>query len=131
PRTTGSSLMRSTLPPDPAQPAPAGPLSASQIQQFQRDGFLMVPALFDHEEMDLLLRTAKGDHEMLSHGFGLSDTKGKITKLSLWNHPGEDIYGMIARSHRVVDSCEQLLGGEVYHYHSKMILKEPRVGGAW
>ena len=23
------------------------------------------------------------------------------------------------------------LGGEVYHYHSKMIMKEPRVGGAW
>jgi len=26
---------------------------------------------------------------------------------------------------------EQLLGGEVYHYHTKMMLKEPRVGGAW
>ena len=23
------------------------------------------------------------------------------------------------------------LGGEVYHYHSKMILKDPEVGGAW
>ena len=26
---------------------------------------------------------------------------------------------------------ERLLGGEVYHYHSKMILKDPKVGGAW
>lgn len=26
---------------------------------------------------------------------------------------------------------ESLLGDEVYHYHHKMILKEPRVGGAW
>ena len=26
---------------------------------------------------------------------------------------------------------QQLLGGEVYHYHSKMMLKEARVGGAW
>ena len=26
---------------------------------------------------------------------------------------------------------EQILGGEVYHYHSKMIQKEPKVGGAW
>ena len=26
---------------------------------------------------------------------------------------------------------EQLLGGEVYLYHIKMMLKEPRVGGAW
>ena len=26
---------------------------------------------------------------------------------------------------------EKLLGGEVYHYHSKMILKDAKVGGAW
>ena len=26
---------------------------------------------------------------------------------------------------------EQLLGEEVFHYHHKMMLKEPRVGGAW
>jgi hypothetical protein len=26
---------------------------------------------------------------------------------------------------------ERLLDGEVYHYHHKMILKEPKIGGAW
>jgi ectoine hydroxylase-related dioxygenase (phytanoyl-CoA dioxygenase family) len=26
---------------------------------------------------------------------------------------------------------ERLLGGEVYHYHHKMTMKEPYVGGAW
>jgi ectoine hydroxylase-related dioxygenase (phytanoyl-CoA dioxygenase family) len=26
---------------------------------------------------------------------------------------------------------EDLLAGEVYHYHSKMILKDPEIGGAW
>ena len=30
-----------------------------------------------------------------------------------------------------MDSVEQLLGGEVYHYHSKMVLKDALVGGAW
>jgi ectoine hydroxylase len=30
-----------------------------------------------------------------------------------------------------VNRMEQILGGEVYHYHTKMMLKEPRVGGAW
>lgn len=38
---------------------------------------------------------------------------------------------MIARSHRMVDANEQLLGDEVYHYHSKLSAKQPRVGGAW
>jgi ectoine hydroxylase-related dioxygenase (phytanoyl-CoA dioxygenase family) len=38
---------------------------------------------------------------------------------------------MIARSHRIVDKVEKLLSDEVYHYHSKMILKDPEIGGAW
>ena len=31
----------------------------------------------------------------------------------------------------MVDTMEDLLGGEVYHYHSKITAKEPREGGAW
>jgi ectoine hydroxylase-related dioxygenase (phytanoyl-CoA dioxygenase family) len=31
----------------------------------------------------------------------------------------------------MVRSCEKILGGEVYHYHSKMIMKDAKVGGAW
>ena len=52
-------------------------------------------------------------------------------RLSLWNHPGDGIYGMFARCERMVRSAERLLDGEVYHYHSKMIMKDARVGGAW
>jgi ectoine hydroxylase-related dioxygenase (phytanoyl-CoA dioxygenase family) len=107
------------------------PLSTDQIDQFNCAGFIIVRKMFNEEEMDLLLRTAKVDHNLLEHSFGVNDTAGRQSKLSLWNHPGDDIYGMIARCHRVVDAVEQLLGEEVYHYHSKMMLKEPKVGGAW
>ena len=55
---------------------------------------------------------------------------GKV-RLSLWNHPGDTIYGMFARSNKMVNKVEELLGNEVYHYHSKMILKDPKIGGAW
>ena len=51
--------------------------------------------------------------------------------MALWNHPGDDIWGMVSRSNRIVDSIEKLLDGEVYHYHSKLILKKPTEGGAW
>ena len=30
-----------------------------------------------------------------------------------------------------MDGAERLLGGEVYHYHSKLTLKAPETGGAW
>jgi ectoine hydroxylase-related dioxygenase (phytanoyl-CoA dioxygenase family) len=51
--------------------------------------------------------------------------------MATWNHPGDSVYGLAARSPRVVDTMESMLGGEVYHYHSKLTAKEPYDGGAW
>ena len=109
----------------------AGPLTEEQLENHNRDGYLIVPALFDQEEIDLLRRAAKEDRALDEHSFGTADGEGGKVRLSLWNHPGEGIYGMFARCRRIVDVLEQILGGEVYHYHSKMIMKDPKVGGAW
>ena len=51
--------------------------------------------------------------------------------MATWNHPGDSVYGLAARSLKVVDTMEDMLGGEVYHYHSKLTAKEPYEGGAW
>jgi hypothetical protein len=87
--------------------------------------------MFDKTEILLLARAAHEDKALDAHGYGRADGEGGIVRLALWNHPGEGIYGMFARCRSIVDSCERLLDGEVYHYHSKMIMKEPRIGGAW
>ena len=107
------------------------PLTTQQIAQFQQDGYLLVEKLLDAEEVGLLQTAARADARMRESAMSVADTSGRSTNLSLWNHPGDDVYGMVARSERVVDSMEQLLGDEVYHYHSKMSAKEPKVGGAW
>jgi hypothetical protein len=103
----------------------------SESRRFEEDGFVFIPGLLTPEETSLVLDTAKEDHNLLSHAFGVLDTSGRKSKLSLWNHPGDDLFSMVSRSRRIVDRMEAYLGGEVYHYHSKMMLKEPRVGGAW
>jgi len=106
-------------------------LKDSQVETYRRDGYVLAKNLFDSEEIELLSRTAKEDHELDRHAYGRDDGEGGKTRLSVWNHPGDNIYGMFARCRRMVDSVEKLLEGEVYHYHSKMILKDARVGGAW
>lgn len=105
--------------------------TAAELATYERDGYLLVPSLFDADEMALLLDFARQDEALQASAYGRKDSTGQETKLALWNHPGEDLYSMFSRSPRVVDRMEQLLGGEVYHYHSKMMLKEPYVGGAW
>jgi ectoine hydroxylase-related dioxygenase (phytanoyl-CoA dioxygenase family) len=106
-------------------------LSTDELASYHDAGYLFVPKLFDAEEMQILLRYAKNDEALLAGAAGRKDATGQITKLTLWNHAGDDLYSMFSRSPRVVDRMEQLLGGEVYHYHTKMMLKEPFVGGAW
>ena len=108
-----------------------GPLNEQEARQYHQDGFVLVRGMFGQPEIEMLSRTARADKAMDDHAFGKADGEGGVVRLSLWNHPGSGIYGMFARCRSLVDSAEMLLGGEVYHYHSKMIMKEPRVGGAW
>ena len=108
-----------------------GALTDEEVRRYHDDGFVIVRSLFDAEEIDLLGRSAREDHALDQHAFGRADGEGGRVRLSLWNHPGEGIYGMFARCRTIVDSVEKILGGEVYHYHSKMIMKEAKVGGAW
>ena len=107
------------------------PLNDRQVEEYHREGYVIARGFFDGEEIDLLRRAAKEDRALDEHSFGRADGEGGTVRLSLWNHPGDGIYGMFARCERMVRSVEKILGGEAYHYHSKMIMKDARVGGAW
>lgn len=106
-------------------------LTSEQLRHYDESGFLLFKQLFDKEEIDLLRRSAKEDKQLDQHSFGRQDGEGGTVRLSLWNHPGQGIYGAFARCNRMVSIAEQLLRDEPYHYHSKMIMKDARVGGAW
>lgn len=106
-------------------------LSDLEVSQYHHDGYVIAKSFFSRAEVDLLSRSSREDHELDKHSFGRNDGEGGTVRLSLWNHPGDGIYGMFARCERMVRSVEKLLGGEVYHYHSKMIMKDAKVGGAW
>ena len=106
-------------------------LTKTQLSKFEKNGFLIERNLFDSEETQLLQKTAKDDQELDRRSQGRRDRSGATVRLTLWNHPGDGIYGMFARCKKLVGRMEELLDGEVYHYHSKMILKDPEIGGAW
>jgi ectoine hydroxylase-related dioxygenase (phytanoyl-CoA dioxygenase family) len=108
-----------------------GPITNRELPEYEANGFVLVRQMFDEEEIGLLRRAAKEDRELDQHSFGRGDGEGGTVRLSLWNHPGDSLYGMFARSESIVNSAEKLLGGEVYHYHSKMVMKDAKVGGAW
>jgi hypothetical protein len=108
-----------------------GVISDSAVAKYSRDGYVLIPGMLDAVEIGLLSRAAREDRVLDQKSFQKGDGEGGLIRLSLWNHPTDTLYGMIARSKSIVESAEKILGDEAYHYHSKMIMKDARVGGAW
>ena len=106
-------------------------LSEKQLATFHEEGYLIVRGVFDAEEADILRAAAAADQSFKENAYDLEDGEGGKAQLVLWNSTGEDLWGAIARSERIVNAMEQLLGDAAYHYHSKMSIKQPRTGGAW
>lgn len=108
-------------------------LSPQQIADYHRDGYLIVKNFLGPEEVSRLYKIAIEDDAVRKHAFDLNDQTGKKTKLTLWYKPGDDAYGMLTKSKRMVASADKLMDGDsaVCHFHSKLMQKEPKVGGAW
>jgi ectoine hydroxylase-related dioxygenase (phytanoyl-CoA dioxygenase family) len=107
-------------------------LTDAQKAQYENDGYLIVKNFVSPEEATLLFNIATGDDVLKGKTFDFNDQSGKSTKLALWFTPGDDTYGLLTRSEAMVHAVQDLLGeGEVCHFHSKLMQKEPKVGGAW
>ncbi len=112
---------------------PQQTLTAEQIATYHNDGYLIIKNFLSTPEVDKLYHIATSDDTMQKHAFDLNDQSGKKTKLTLWYTPGNDAYGLLTKSNRMVESANALLEGTapVCHFHSKLMQKEPKVGGAW
>ena len=108
-------------------------LTSVQIEQYNQDGYLIIEGFLNQEEVSRLYQIAIDDKTMSKNAINVNDSTGKRSKLSLWYKPGDDVYGLLTRSESLVNSVDKLLDGDaaVCHFHSKLMQKEPKVGGAW
>lgn len=112
-------------------PKSENPITETEINSFHEDGYVLRKALFSHDEVAALNDVVNNDASIQDALYGLEDAQGATTELALWHHLGEDIFAAVARSARLVESLERVMGGEMAFYHSKLTLKRPKLGGAW
>ena len=100
-------------------------LSSDQMSLYDKDGYLILKEFCSKEEIDNLLDYASKDSSISDNVLDLNDESGKKTKLSLWFTPGDNIFGYLARSEKVVNSISQLLESDspVCHFHSNYCKK--------
>lgn len=108
-------------------------LSPLQAASYEKDGYVIIKKALTQNEIAKLSAIAFGDGAIQKHAIDLIDQAGKKTKLTSWYFPGNDAYGLLTKSKRLVESVDKLMEGEsaVCHFHSKLMQKEPKVGGAW
>ena len=104
---------------------------SDQQAAWDRDGFFITRELLTAEEVELLGRIARADIRLRADASVRDDGEGRAVSLRVRNELEDDIYSTISRSRRIVSVMEQLLGGEVYHYHHKLIFKDRQTAGAW
>ena len=129
-------------------------LEIENVIYFRVQGYILVRKLFDDKEMKLIWECFNTDHfrsSMFTRSDGGQQSKPKLLnisssyfsslgsgaagfQMSLWWRPGDDTVGLLTRSRKIVTTMQELLGGpEIYVLSSKLVAKEPEVGGpfAW
>ena len=106
-------------------------LSDAEIADYGRDGYVPRRALFDAGESQRLRAAFAADGQFADHLNVYSGGDGRQSEFATWYRLGDDVFGAIARSERMVKSAARLLDDEPYHWHSKVIMKPPRTGGEW
>ena len=105
------------------------PLSTEQVTQYHKEGFVIVPKFFDLEEIEPVQRALE-DTPNLGGAWTIRKNHNDVNtfQVSMWTELDNALLGVIPRMARMVDASETLLGEECYHWHSKIIKKQPGKG---
>jgi ectoine hydroxylase-related dioxygenase (phytanoyl-CoA dioxygenase family) len=106
-------------------------LTADALAAFHRDGYVLVPELFNTREVAAMLAAVEGGGRVKTGAHQPIDRSGKAAKMAIWHELGSDIWAAASTCPRVVNNVRILLGEEIAFFHGKVMLKEARTGGAW
>lgn len=106
-------------------------LSAEQLARYQRDGYLLVHDLFTPGEVDVLRDTvpellARKGPEVL-----LEESDSSSVKIIFGAHFFNDVYSALSRHPRLIGPSEQIVGGKVHVFQSRLNPKPGFTGGGW
>ena len=101
-------------------------LTAAQRNSYQQNGFLLMPELFNQEEVSYLFDAMQGMREEFTHA-GRKEViaePGSGEVRSIFNvHRLNEIFANLVRDPRVLDVAREILGSEVYIHQSRINYK--------
>jgi ectoine hydroxylase len=109
-----------------------GPLTQAQLDAFDRDGMLQLPAVFDADEVRAMfaeLRRMTSDDRVREHDATIIEPHGGQVR-SIFDVPSfSEHIGEVIADDRVAGAARQILGSDVY-LHQTRINYKPGFGGS-
>jgi ectoine hydroxylase-related dioxygenase (phytanoyl-CoA dioxygenase family) len=106
-------------------------ISREQVDDYHRDGYLLLEGLLAADEVAVLLDAIEHGNRVASTKLTFEDAGGKSSNLAIWHSLGDDVWAAASTVPRIVNTVRILLGEDVHFYHGKVMLKEPHTGGSW
>jgi len=105
-------------------------LTESQIAEFQDQGYLFLPEVFDPEEVGVLMAETPGIFAQ-DRPENVREKDGKTVRTTFAAHTFNHAFGLLGRHPRLVEPVMQLLGGPVYMHQFKINAKAAFDGDVW
>jgi ectoine hydroxylase-related dioxygenase (phytanoyl-CoA dioxygenase family) len=103
-------------------------LSEDQVEQYHRDGYVVLESLFTPQEVEILMSHVDIGKDK---GSQFTDAGGRTARLSFWSNLDGHVWGAASMCPRIINNVRVLLGEEAAFFHGKVTLKEANTGGAW
>jgi ectoine hydroxylase len=107
-------------------PDTPGPISATDLQGFERDGFLAIDQLIAPDEVPLYaqeLDRLVTDPRIRADERSIVEPKSKEIRSVFEVHKISEVFAQLVRDERVVGRARQILGSDVYVHQSRINVK--------
>jgi L-proline 4-hydroxylase len=105
-------------------------LTESQVEEFDREGFLFFPALFSAAEVETLREEVPRLYAE-ERPENVREKNGNAVRTNFAAHTYNEVYRRLARHPRLIEPAEQLLGGGIYIHQFKINGKAAFDGDVW
>ncbi|XP_059155470.1 L-proline trans-4-hydroxylase-like [Physella acuta] len=82
-----------------------------------------------HQSLHWFKDAVTGPGSLTSYAYANDDGAGRDARMCIWYNTGNDTTGALSRSKKIANTASKLLGTDLYHYHSKIMMKDARDGG--
>lgn len=103
-------------------------LSDEEIAHYHRDGFVVIRNLLAADEIAPIRARCGQDADISGVQTHVKDGSERTYKIAIWTDLDDSLLGMLPRMERIVTAVETLLGEPCYHWHSKLLRKQPGDG---